>query len=199
MSLFPTPDVTECLPAVSSTVREGAELLQPLKGDWPAVERQIQVLQECAARHKASLFNELCHTLITPLDPEDLFQLSGRMISTLDEIAASSELFLLWFPVHPPASLVELCALLTEACTAFDDTLSAFLRKKLDPAQFRDFPRIRARANQIVNSALAELFDTETDTNVLLRKRELYKHPHAAVVRCCEAATALRSIALKNG
>jgi len=199
VSLFPSPEVTECLPAVSSTVREGAELLQALNGDWPGMERQIQALQECAARHKASLFNELCHTLITPLDPEDLFQLSGRMISTLDEIAASSELFLLWFPVHPPTSLVKLCTLLTEACSEFDEALRAFLRKKLHPEQFRQFPRIRARANRIVNTALAELFDTESDTTVLLRKRELYKHPHAAIARCCEAATALRSIALKNG
>ena len=121
------------------------------------------------------------------------------MISTMDEIAASSESFRLWFPVKPPASLVELCALLTIACSAFDGALRAFLHKKLKTEQFREFPVIRARANQIVNSALAELFDTETDTTVLLRKRELYKHPHAAVARCCEAATALRSIALKNG
>jgi uncharacterized protein Yka (UPF0111/DUF47 family) len=199
VSLFPTQEVTGCLPAVSSTVLEGAELLQTLNGDWPAVERQIQVLQECAARHKSSLFQELCHTLITPLDPEDLFQLSGRMISTLDEIAASSESFLLWFPVSAPAPLIELCALLTTSCNAFDETLRAFLRKKLDTEQFREFPKIRARANQIVNAALAELFDTETDSKVLLRKRELYKHPHAAVARCCEAAVALRSIALKNG
>lgn len=199
MSLFPTQEVIGCLPAVSSTVLEGAKLLQALDGDWPNVERQIQALQECAAQHKSALFHELCHTLITPLDPEDLLRLSGMMISTMDEIAASSESFLLWFPVKPPASLVDLCALLTTACNAFDETLRAFLHKRLETEQFREFPIIRARANQIVNSALAELFDTETDTTVLLRERELYKHPHAAVVRCCEAATALRSIALKNG
>jgi len=145
------------------------------------------------------LFDELCQTLITPLDPEDLFQLSRRMTSTLDEIAASSESFLCWFPKKPPALLVELCALLTTACSAFDETLRAFLHKKLETEHFRSFPSIRARANEILNSAFAELFDTETDTTVLLRKRELYKHPHAAVVRCCEAATALRSISLKNG
>ena len=185
MSLFPTQEVIGCLPAVSSTVVEGAKLLQ--------------VIQECAAQHKPTLFHELCHTLITPLDPEDLLSLSGMMISTMDEIAASSESFRLWFPVKPPASLVELCALLTIACSAFDGALRGFLHKKLKTEQFREFPLIRARANQIANSALAELFDTETDTTVLLRKRELYKHPHAAVARCCEAATALRSIALKNG
>ena len=89
--------------------------------------------------------------------------------------------------------------MLTIACSSFDGALRGFLHKKLKTEQFREFPLIRARANQIVNSALAELFDTETDTTVLLRKRELYKHPHAAVARCCEAATALRSIALKNG
>ena len=79
MSLFPTQEVTGCLPAVSSTVVEGAKLLQ--------------AIQESAAQHKPSLFHELCHTLITPLDPEDLFRLSGMMISTMDEIAASSESF----------------------------------------------------------------------------------------------------------
>jgi uncharacterized protein Yka (UPF0111/DUF47 family) len=199
VQLFSSEEVLGCLPAVSLAVVEGAQLLKPLNGDWPGVERQIQDLQERAVQHKAALFHQLCRTLITPLDPEDLLKLSSMLISTLDEIAASSEDFRLWFPAQPPSSLVKLCTLLTEACEALDGALRAFLRKKVKPEQFRDFPVMRAKANRILNAAVAELFDTEAETKVLLRKRNLYRHPHAAIVRCCETATTLRSIALKNG
>jgi hypothetical protein len=43
------------------------------------------------------------------------------------------------------------------------------------------------------------LFETETDSAILLQKRDLYKHPHAAVALCCQTAASLRSIVLKNG
>jgi hypothetical protein len=197
--LFSSEEVLGALPAVSSSVVKSAELLRPPKRDWGCVERQIQMLQEGAAQHRLTLFHQLCETLITPLDPEDLFQLSGMMIYTLDAIAASGESFRHWFPAEPPSPLVDLCTLLTYACNSLDLTLRAFLNKKLNPEQFREFPIIRAKANRIVNIALAELFRTEADTTMLLRERELYKHPHAAVARCCETAAALRSFGLKNG
>lgn len=180
-------------------VVEGAGLLSPVNADWRAVDQRIRTLHETAIRHKTDLFRQLCNTLITPLDPEDLMQLSNRMVATLDEIAAAIGTFRLWFPAQPPRPLIELCNLLTHASTTLDQTLRAFLNKKLKPEHFREFSTIRVQANQILNSALGELFDTETDTTVILRKRDLYRHPHAAVVRCCETAVALRTIALKNG
>jgi uncharacterized protein Yka (UPF0111/DUF47 family) len=202
--LFASDVVHGHLPNVSKTVVAGAELLITearacTRGELIVFDQKMQGLRGRAEIQKSALFEQLCHTLITPFDHDDLFLLSKMLGSTMDEILGASEILRSWPDPPAPDSVQDLCRVVGEACHAVDRTVRKFLDNKLEARDFRDFFRIRDKANEILNLALGRLFETETDSTILLQKRDLYKHPHAAVALCCQTAASLRSIVLKNG
>jgi uncharacterized protein Yka (UPF0111/DUF47 family) len=202
--LFSTDVVHGHLPDVSKTVVAGAELLIAeagacAPGELIGFHQKMQGLRGRARIQKSALFEQLCHTLITPFDHDDLYLLSKMLGSTMDEILGASEILRSWPYPPAPESVQDLCRVVGEGCHAVDRTVRKFLDKKLEARDFRDFVRIRDEANEILNLALGRLFETETDSTILLQKRDLYKHPHAAVTLCCQTAASLRSIVLKNG
>jgi uncharacterized protein Yka (UPF0111/DUF47 family) len=202
--LFSSDVVNGYLPDVSKTVVASADLLiveagARSGGELIGFHQKLQGLRGRVRIQKSALFKQLCDTLITPFDHDDLYLLSKMLGSTMDEILGASEILRSWPYPPAPESVQDLCRIVGEGCRALDRNIRAFLGKKIQPEDFRDFFRIRDEANQTLNLALGRLFESERNSTVLIQERDLYKHPHLAVVLCCQTAATLRSIVLKNG
>jgi uncharacterized protein Yka (UPF0111/DUF47 family) len=99
--LFSTDVAHGYLPDVSKTVVSGAELLITqaaacTRGELIDFHRKMQSLRSRARIQQSALFEQLCRTLITPFDHDDLYLLSKMLGSTMDEILGASEILRSW-------------------------------------------------------------------------------------------------------
>jgi uncharacterized protein Yka (UPF0111/DUF47 family) len=78
---------------------------------------------------KSALFKQLCDTLVTPFDHDDLYLLSQMLSYTMDEIVSASEILQSWPYPPAPEPVQDLCRMVAEGCRALDRNIRAFLDK----------------------------------------------------------------------
>ena len=180
----------EGLKALEAYVKDGDE----------AQARQVESAEKQADEVRRILIDELNRTFVTPIDREDLFNLSRTIddvldygYSTLDELVR--------FGVKPNPYLQQLTLILREAAEEL----------YLSVVQLKDHPHValdhagRAkalenRAESVYRSAIADLFKdikTVEDMVEILKMREIYRHLSNAADRGDETANIIGDIIVK--
>jgi uncharacterized protein Yka (UPF0111/DUF47 family) len=137
-------------------------------------------------------------SFITPFDREDIALLAARLDDVLDELEEAAQLTELYrigsLPdgVHRQAALLERAAALTVPAMqglASLDGLTDF---------WVGVNGIENEADQVYRSALAQLFDTETDAIALLKVKEVLDRLEEAADAFEHVANVVQSIAAKE-
>jgi len=162
------------------------------------MERQIQALQECAARHKASLFNELCHTLITPLDPEDIHSLSSHLDDVVDGIEDSVHRMLAYRIDPLPGTVLELCRLVQSCGISLLKAFESLAKDQPFMDHCIEINRLEEAADQLVRAAVADLFQNEKDPIRIIKLKEIYEFLEQTTDYCEDVADALQNVQVKN-
>jgi uncharacterized protein Yka (UPF0111/DUF47 family) len=143
------------------------------------------------------LIQELDQTFITPIDREDIFDLS-RAIDDVVDYANTTVDEMEIYEVKGDAHIKEMVNILRKATRELNDAVKIL----------KDYPKIasehavkaKAYENQMEKAyhiALAELFKG-TDTVYMLKMREIYRHLSNAADRGDEAANIISSIVMKH-
>jgi predicted phosphate transport protein (TIGR00153 family) len=143
------------------------------------------------------LIQELDQTFITPIDREDIFELS-RAIDDVVDYANSTVDEMEIYEVKGDEHIKEMVNILRKAARELNDAVKIL----------KDYPKIasehavkaKAYENQMekaYHQALAELFKG-TDTVYMLKMREIYRHLSNAADRGDEAANIISSIVMKH-
>ena len=143
------------------------------------------------------LIQELDQTFITPIDREDIYQLS-RAIDDVVDYANTTVDEMEIYEVKGDSHIQEMVNILRKAARELNDAVKIL----------KDYPKIasehavkaKSYENQIEKAyhvALAELFKG-TDTVYMLKMREIYRHLSNAADRGDEAANIISSIVMKH-
>ncbi len=143
------------------------------------------------------LIQELDQTFITPIDREDIFELS-RAIDDVVDYANTTVDEMEIYEVKGDHHIKEMINILRKATRELNDAVKIL----------KDYPKIasehavkaKAYENQMEKAyhmALAELFKG-TDTVYMLKMREIYRHLSNAADRGDEAANIISSIVMKH-
>ncbi len=143
------------------------------------------------------LIQELDQTFITPIDREDIFELS-RAIDDVVDYANTTVDEMEIYEVKGDHHIKEMVNILRKATRELNDAVKIL----------KDYPKIasehavkaKAYENQMEKAyhmALAELFKG-TDTVYMLKMREIYRHLSNAADRGDEAANIISSIVMKH-
>ncbi len=143
------------------------------------------------------LIQELDQTFITPIDREDIYQLS-RAIDDVVDYANTTVDEMEIYEVKGDAHIKEMVSILRKAARELNDAVKIL----------KDYPKIasehavkaKAYENQMekaYHKALADLFK-RTDTVYMLKMREIYRHLSNAADRGDEAANIISSIVMKH-
>jgi len=143
------------------------------------------------------LIQELDQTFITPIDREDIYQLS-RAIDDVVDYANTTVDEMEIYEVKGDHNIKEMVNILRKAARELNDAVNIL----------KDYPKIasehavkaKAYENQMEKAyhiALAELFKG-TDTVYMLKMREIYRHLSNAADRGDEAANIISSIVMKH-
>jgi len=187
----------------AANVHKGAEALADLLRDYTNVDekrKRIKDLEHAGDELTHRTMELLNKTFITPLDREDIHNISSRLDDIIDFINTAANRMKLYKIAAPTEDARKLGDCLVEATGAVVNAV-AKLRNMKDPeGVLRLCVVIHTHENtgdRLVADALAALFESYTPVDII-KWKDIYQDLETATDRCEDVANALEAVVLKN-
>ncbi len=159
---------------------------------------EISVMEHRGDEVIHEVFTRLNQTFITPIDPEDIHSISAALDNVLDGIEDTSHR-LVSYRINPIPSIMVMLAEIVAGCAS--SIKSAFEALEKDGPIMEhciEINRLENEADRIGRSAVADLFDKETDPIRLIKLKEVYEFFEATIDCCEDVADVLQNVVVKN-
>lgn len=161
----------------------------------------VDASEERGDKIKTKTLRQLHKSFITPLDREEIHQLSTGFDGILDLIQDSAHTISLYNIRHVPAEAIRLSELIV-GCTEYLKQ-AVFLLRSMDNASeilaFCDkIDGLESQADQIMRGAISRLFRDEPDVRELIKFKAIYELLEVITDRCEETAIIIEGIVLEN-
>ena len=117
----------------------------------------------------------LNQTFITPLDPEDLHSLSSHLDDVLDGIEDSAHRLVAYRLPQIPPTVVELSRIVRSCGETLRQAFVALSKDQPLTEHCIEINRLEEVADQLVRSAVSDLFQNEKDPIQLMKLKEIYE------------------------
>jgi predicted phosphate transport protein (TIGR00153 family) len=191
-------DFYALLMAQSEKVLEGIRALREYATDQcPECAEAVNRLEKEADEHRRIIIAELNRTFATPIDREDIFQLSRALDDVMD-YADNTVLELTAYELSADSHIRKMIDIMIRA---YGELVNAIKYLKEYPNIANDHA-VRAKKfendmEKAYHQALSELFKG-TDPVYMLKMREVYRHLSNCADRGDEAANIILSIVMKS-
>jgi uncharacterized protein Yka (UPF0111/DUF47 family) len=193
------------LEAQADVAHQAAEALARFGPDGAGAEKvraDVQALEHKADAIVHTMEDALARTYVTPMDREDIHQLSSELDDIVDitNLAARAcHLYGLEAPTPPMAALMKT---LVEA-TGVVKSAVARLRRHEYGGMLEDtrvIRRLEKEGDAVFRNAVSALFhDASVTAKVLMRDKEVLEDIERAIDRCDQVAGTLTNLAVKHG
>jgi uncharacterized protein len=173
-------------------VREGGE-------EIPRMAGQIRDLERQADRVIEDIYRKLHETFLTPIDPEDIHEISSYLDDVMDVLEDAAHRIDAYCLEQIPPALIELCAVIEKCASEIAAALVAMEQGKPVVEFCREIEKLEEEADQIERTAVAALFASETNPITLLKYKEIYEFLEITTDRSKDVAVVLRNVLVKNG
>jgi len=195
----------QLLRAGGELVLEAADAFVQLLEHYDEREERVHTLQEIEERGdhvRHDMMRNLHRTFVTPIDREDIAQLSEHIDDVIDAIEEASRLLIEYDVKEPTEHIKELAQIVLDSAKE--------LRQATDLLKFRgsklqqmlphciEINRLENTADRATNRAIADLFQHEESPINILKLREIYAMLEHTTDLCEDAANVLEGIVLKN-
>ena len=172
-------------------VRAGNERLVGMAAEIDVLEnRGDEVIHE--------IFTRLNHTFITPIDPEDIHNVSSALDNVMDGMEDTAHR-LVSYRINPvPPTMITLSEIVATCAKELKAAFEALERGGPIMEHCIEINRLENEADRIGRSAVADLFDKETDPIRLIKLKEVYEFFEATVDCCEDVADVLQNVVVKN-
>jgi len=143
-------------------------------------------------------FIKLNQTFITPLDPEDIHNLSSKLDDVLDGIEDSVHRMVSYRVASVPPTVIALAEIIYNCCRALDKAFAALEKNDEVMVHCIEINRLENEADTVVREAVSELFDHENDAILVIKLKEIYDFLEGTVDRCEDVADVLQNVVVKN-
>lgn len=159
---------------------------------------KIRTLEEKGDEVIHEIYTRLNQTFITPLDPEDIHSLSSHLDDVLDGIEDAAYRLASYRVERIPSMVIELCKVVQSCGDTLEKAFEALGTKKPVLPYCIEVNRLEEVADQLVRSAVSELFRSESDPITLLKLKEIYEFLEQTTDNCEDVADALQNVVVKN-
>jgi predicted phosphate transport protein (TIGR00153 family) len=183
---------------------QAAKTLEGLEALWNYAENGtkdnanlVRNVEREADEIRRILVEELDQTFVTPLDREDIYNLS-RAIDDVVDYANTTVDEMEIYEVKGDEHIKEMVSILRKAARELNDAVK--ILKEYPKIALEHAVKAKSYENQMEKAyhlALADLFKG-TDTVYMLKMREIYRHLSNAADRSDEAANIISSIVMKH-
>jgi predicted phosphate transport protein (TIGR00153 family) len=159
---------------------------------------EIDVLERKGDEVIHEIFTRLNQTFITPLDPEDIHNLSSKLDDVLDGIEEAAHCVVAYHIDPIPGDMVAM-AQVVASCS--NSMIKAFAElEKGGPIMEHciEINRLENEGDGIGRNAVAALFENETNAVTVIKLKECYDILEATVDSCEDVADVLQNVVVKN-
>lgn len=166
------------------------------------VQKEVQAIEHRADDVVRRSEDALARTFVTPLDREDIHQLTGALDDIIDLMNLAARAFSLYHLERPTPAMVALMEKLVEATGILSAEVPHLRAHRyvelLDGG--RKVRVVEKEADTIYRAAISRLFEeTHPDFRELLKQKESLDDLEAAVDHCDNVADLLSNLAVKHG
>ena len=144
------------------------------------------------------IFTRLNQIFITPIDPEDIHNVSSALDDVLDGIEDTSHR-LVSYRIDPiPESMVTLAESVAQCAKSLQAAIEALEKDGPILTHCIEINRLENEADRVGRSAVADLFTKETNPITLIKLKEVYEFFEATIDSCEDVADVLQNVVVKN-
>ena len=183
---------------ISEAARLLLDGLRAGKARMAAAATEISVLENRGDEVIHEILTRLNHTFITPIDPEDIHNVSSALDNVLDGIEDVSHR-LVSYRIDPvPQNMVTLAEIIAACAKSLTEAFEALEKNGPILAHCIEINRLENEGDRIGRSAVVELFDREKDPITLIKLKEIYEFIEATIDCCEDVADVLQNVEVKN-
>lgn len=185
----------------AANVLGAARMLEAMLRSYDEIDRRNAELR--AAEH---LGDEISHdighrlegTFVTPFDREDIHSLISGLDDVIDMIEEIGDTFGLYRIEAPTAIAVQQAAIIVKQCELLHEALLHLRGMKHLDTYWIEVHRLENEGDQLVRSAIADLFKGSPDPIHVFKWKEIYNLLEAAIDRCEDVANIIERIVVKH-
>jgi predicted phosphate transport protein (TIGR00153 family) len=192
------------LEAQARVAVKAAQEFHALSQDFSNLAERSALIEEIeheGDRLTHELQNKVTATFITPIDKEDLRDLSQSLDDVIDYIeaaAARADLYKLKEPRPDLANLTELLVKATEVTAEAIAELQHGFNREAIKEKLKEIHTLENASDRIFRSSLAALFDdSNVDALYVIKWKEMYDRVETAVDKCEDIAKTLGTMLVK--
>jgi len=159
---------------------------------------EINVLERQADEVIHEIFIHLNQTFITPIDPEDIHNLSSALDNVMDGIEDTAHR-LVSYRIEPiPANMVTLAEIVAACARSLRSAFEALEKGKPLMEHSIEINKLENDADLIGRSSVVDLFNKEKDPITLIKLKEVYEFFENTIDCCEDVADVLQNVTVKN-
>jgi uncharacterized protein len=183
-------------------ILEAAEILGTMvrnpETDLAALAAKIKDLEHKGDELTHCVIDELNKTFITPIDREDIHDLSAALDDVLDLIDSTATRIVLFRIVVPIKDVPEMCAVLINQSKEIGVAVSNLQFNDHVVEHCIEINRLENDADRLFQSAMVSLFDEVKDPIDVIKRKEIIETLEVATDKAEDVANVLESIIVKN-
>ncbi|MFQ6011175.1 MAG: DUF47 domain-containing protein [Nitrososphaerales archaeon] len=186
----------------SSNALESAKALVEMITDFGEISRrrtEIKDMEKEGDEVVHSIYLRLNQTFITPIDREDIANLSSTLDDIVDLIYAVANRIYLYEISKSSDVLKEFADIIVRSVEEIHLSISTLNRldSKQIEARCIEVDRLENEADILLNQSVADLFKGK-DVVKIIKLKEIYEHLEMVTDSCEDVSNIVRSIALQN-
>ena len=182
-------------------VTHGADLLDQMLAHFPEradLARDIVICEQEGDRIAHDIHHKLNSTFVTPIDREDILELTSDLddiIDLIDEVADYLGLYKIEAPMEQSQQMAHI---LLRAARQIEEAMPR-LRNFQDMSHYTvEVNRLENDGDRTSRHAIASLFDNGIDPMVVIRWKDIFERLEEAIDACEHVANTLEGIVIKN-
>jgi uncharacterized protein len=184
-----------------TNIVHAAELLDEMLASYPEtadLARDIRAAEHEGDHITHDVINRLNQTFVTPIDREDILQLTSALDDIVDYIEEVADYLGLYKIEAPMAQAQRLAGVLRDATRQLATAIPLIREFKNISAQMVEVHRLENEGDRLVREAIASLFESGIDPMVVIRWKDIFERLENAIDSTERAAFILEGIVIKN-
>ena len=162
------------------------------------VATEINVLENKGDEVIHEIFTRLNQTFITPIDPEDIHNISTALDNVLDGVEDTAHR-LVSYRIKPiPVPMITLAEIIAACAKALKAAFEALEQGGSVMEHCIEINRLENEGDLIGRSAVVDLIDKEKDPITLIKLKEVYDFIEGTIDSCEDVADVLQNVVVKN-
>jgi uncharacterized protein len=147
-----------------------------------------------------SIYDRLNESFVTPIDSNDILKLSSDYDNIVDFIWTTINRYYLYKISSPDETMKRFSQIIVKCAEEIVKLTSAMTGKqklKRQNGRAEEIDRLENEGDEVLNNAVAKLFDEKKDALEVMKLKEIYEHLEEITDRFEDAALLIRDIALR--